>query len=88
MKLMPICLFSFLLVGTALAGERSEEILLRQPDGTYRGVDAGGRGSYTAQPAYPGADWAPVYDRQGNRVGTIQEQPAGPVFYDQRGSRK
>lgn len=63
-------------------------VLLRQPDGSYEGVRPEGDGPFSAEPAYPGADWSPTYNGRGDRVGTIERQGDSFIFYDQRGDRR
>lgn len=74
--------------GSARAGDSDQSLLLRQSDGSYVGVDVGGHAPYEVEKPYPGANWSAVYDNRGNRVGTIEDQPGGPVFYDNRGNRR
>lgn len=65
------------------------DVLLQQNDGTYQSVHIGGSGPYSIQEPYPGANWAPVYSDNGDRVGTVQREPDGStVFYDNRGDRR
>ena len=61
-------------------------VLLRQPDGTWQAPAIPESGEpYRATPAYPGSSFAPVYDRRGDRVGTVETDAAGSRFYDRRG---
>ena len=72
-----------------LVRDREGDVLMRQNDGTYQSVHIGGSGPYSIQEPYPGANWAPVYSDNGDRVGTVQREPDGSmVFYDNRGDRR
>ncbi len=64
----------------------ADDILLRQPNGSYAGVSPGGAGGYRTRPE--GGTHSGVYDRRGNRVGTIKNDAGGARFYDNRGDRR
>ena len=81
---------SLILACLALAGisqaHASDDILLRQNNGSYSSVSPGGSGSYYTRPE--GNTYTGVYDRRGDRVGTIKNDAGGARFYDNRGNRR
>lgn len=80
---------AFVLISSpAFARGGHDALMLRQPDGSYEGVNPGGSGPYSVQ-EQDGQSWAPVYDNRGHRVGDVQDDGSGTYhFYNPKGSRR
>ena len=63
-----------------------DDILVRRNDGRYERVNPGGAGGYTTRSE--GTTYSGVYDRRGDRVGTIKSDAAGTRLYNNKGDRR
>ena len=67
------------------------DVLTRRPDGTWQRTEVPGTrptGRLDVRPV-PGPDRAAVYDRRGQRVGTLEGKPyGGTTLYEEQGKRR
>lgn len=82
-----------LMQGSLASPSAAQDLLVRRPNGTYQGVDAGSLGRRSGDSLYVSPSQAGnsrgIYDSQGRRVGTFETRPyGGGVVYDNQGRRR
>ena len=82
----PIILVAVVALPFASVAHAQDDILLRQPDGYYTSANPGGAGDYYTKSTDD--TYSSVYDKRGDRVGTIKRDALGTRFYGNRGDRR
>lgn len=82
MMIFVTALFSMLWV---ICAHAEGDILLRRYDGTYERVTPEGTSPYSVRPDGVNSGYTGVYDRKGDRVGTIKTDNGDNRLYDRKG---